>query len=70
MLMLGCGGSSVGAACSGWSSAGSLSGREKAPNTNFHFSTMKIASQTRRRSKFNGLFLCRNMYYFPILYFA
>ena len=44
-------GSSVEAAGGGWSSTGSLSGREGAPDTNYHFSIMKIASQTRRRSK-------------------
>ena len=44
-------GSSVEAACGGWSSTGSLSGRGGAPDTNSHFSTMKIASHTRRRSK-------------------
>ena len=44
-------GSLAGAAGGSWSSVGSLSGRGGAPDTNCHFSTMKIALHTRRRSK-------------------
>ena len=47
-------GSLVGAVGGGWSSIGSLSGRGGAPDTNCHFSTMKIASITRRRSKWGS----------------
>ena len=44
-------GSSVRAAGGGWSSVGSLSRRGGALGANCHFSTVKIASQTRRCSK-------------------
>ena len=47
-------GSSVGAAGGGWSSIGSLSGRGEAYDTNCHFSTMKIASHTRRLFKWGS----------------
>ena len=43
--------SSAGAASGGWSFVGSMSGRGGAPDTNCHFSTVKIALQTRRCSK-------------------
>ena len=46
--------SSIGAVGGGWSSVGSLSGRGGAPGTNCHFSTMKIASHTQRRSKWGS----------------
>ena len=44
-------GSSTGATGGGWSFSRSLRGRGGAPDTNCHFSTVKMASQTRRRSK-------------------
>ena len=47
-------GSSIGAAGGGWSSARFLSRRGGAPDINYHISTVKIASHTRRRSKWGS----------------
>ena len=38
----------------GWFSIGSLSGGGGAFDTNYHFSTLKISSQTRRRAKWGS----------------